>query len=231
MQRLLLNASRLPCLSCPGLPMLPVRQSLHVLRGFCASSASGLVSVGACCCGAFRPLPRSSWSLRAPSLCTSVLDLALLPGTLVTIARSHSFAPFRACAGRTLHVSSAASGRCSRISPSRSLVEGLVCVPPSPVRRRLLARLLRSFSTWFRRVSGVAGASPRLLQAPLLFWRLPRAWHRLSVTFEMLGLCCVLLVRDLLLRTVDGELDVELGTIRVPLEMSSQQPLVYELSL
>ena len=27
-----------------------------------------------------------------------------------------------------------------------------VCVLPSPVRRRLLARLLRSFSTWFRRV-------------------------------------------------------------------------------
>ena len=80
----------------------------------------------------------------------SVLDLALLRGTLVTVARTHSFAPFRACAGRFKHVSSAASGRCSRVSPSRGLVEGRVCVPPSPVRRRLLARLLRSFSTWFR---------------------------------------------------------------------------------
>ena len=56
------------------------------------------------------------------------------------------------CAGHSKHVSSAASGRCSRVSSSRGFVEGLVCDPPSPVRRRLLARLLRSFSTWFRRV-------------------------------------------------------------------------------
>ena len=40
----------------------------------------------------------------------------------------------------------------------------------------------------------------------------------------------VLLVLDLVLRPVDGELNVELGTIRVPLEMSSQQLLVCELS-
>ena len=127
---------------------------------------------------------------------------ALLSGTLIPVARSHSFAPFRACAGRTKHVSSAASSRCSRISPSRGLVEGLVCVPPSPVRRRLLARLLRSFSTCF----DVVVPSPRLLPAPSLSRRphrecpahfavspavgVSRARHRLSVTFEMLGLCC-----------------------------------------
>ena len=94
--------------------------------------------------------PSCSFSLHQP-----FLDLALWSGTLAPVtfvACSHSFAPLRACAGRSEHVSTAASGRCSRISQSRGLVEGLVCVPPSPVRRRLLARLLRSFSTWFRRV-------------------------------------------------------------------------------
>ena len=63
-----------------------------------------------------------------------------------------------------------------------------------------------------------------------------RARHRLSVTFEMAWLVLlfrrsVLLVLDLVLRPVDGEHDVELGTIRVPLDMSLQQLLVLELSL
>ena len=54
--------------------------------------------------------------------------------------------------------SSAASGRCSRIYPSRGLVEG-------PVFLRALSvgdssgRLLRSFSTWFRRRRFTATAS------------------------------------------------------------------------
>ena len=41
----------------------------------------------------------------------------------------------------------------------------------------------------------------------------------------------VLLVLDLVLPSVDGEFDVELDTVCVPLEMSSQQLLVHELSL
>ena len=41
----------------------------------------------------------------------------------------------------------------------------------------------------------------------------------------------VLLVLDLVLRPVDDEFKVKLGTVRVPLEMSSQQLLVHELSL
>ena len=62
--------------------------------------------------------------------------------------------------------SSAASGRCSRISPSRGLVEGLVLLRALSVGDSC-ARHLRSFSTlWFRRVSAVAVASLRLLQAP-----------------------------------------------------------------
>ena len=105
---------------------------------------------------------KSSYSF---TLHQPVLDLALLPGTLVTVARSHYFAPLRVFSSGTKHVSSALSSRCSRISPSRGTVQGLVCVPPSPVRARLLARLLRSFSKWFRCVSDVAVASPRLLQA------------------------------------------------------------------
>ena len=188
-----------------------------------------------------------------------------MPGKLLPVARSHSFAPFRACAGRSEHVSSAASGRCSRIYPSRGLVESLVCVPPSPVRRRLLARLLRSFSTCFRRVLTSPSlhrdffphtllsrrphresilrtslfTSPR--ECPAHFAVSPavgvsRARHKLPVTFEMLGLCCCPDVMSssswiLSLRSVDGELNVELGTVRVPLEMSSHQLLVHELSL
>ena len=123
-------------------------------------------------------MPRSSWSPSCSfTLHQSVLDLALLPGTLVPVARSHSFAPFRACAGRSKHVSSAASGRCSRTSPSRGLVEGLVCVPPSPVRRRLLAGLLRSFPTWFRRVLTSRSLPRDFFRYPLLSRRL----HRESV--------------------------------------------------
>ena len=41
----------------------------------------------------------------------------------------------------------------------------------------------------------------------------------------------VLLVLDLVLRPVDGEFTVGLGTVRVSLETSSQQLLVHELSL
>ena len=166
------------------------------------------MSVGACCCGAFRPLPWSSWNLRAPSLCTNLswtlrCCLEHLHPSLLLLG--HSFAPLRACAGRTEHVSSAAPGRCSRISPWRGLVEGLECVPPGPVRRRLLARLLRSLSTWFRRVltspslhcdffRHLSTRRPRresVLRTSLS--HLPsasRAWHRVSVTFELLGLCC-----------------------------------------
>ena len=89
-----------------------------------------------------------------------------------------------------LSTSSAASGRCSRIFPSRGLVE-----------------LLRSFSNVFptcfcrrRRFTATASSTPfcrgvlteRVTCAlRLLTWpSASRARHRLSVTFEMLGLCC-----------------------------------------
>ena len=61
-----------------SLPLLPGSSGAHrtsepsrSLRLLCLS-CHGLVSVGACCCEAFRPLPRSSWSLRTPSLCTNL---------------------------------------------------------------------------------------------------------------------------------------------------------------
>ena len=41
----------------------------------------------------------------------------------------------------------------------------------------------------------------------------------------------VLLVLDLVLRPVDGKLNVELGTVRVAFGLSSQRLLVHELSL
>ena len=125
-----------------------------------------------------------------------------LPGTLLPVARSHSFAPFRACAGHTKHVSSAASSRCSRIPCGRSYV----CSSeprPSATPRATPSFFLNEVPTCF----DVAVASPRVLQAPPLvkasspraclahFADSPavgvsRARHRLSVTFEMLGLCC-----------------------------------------
>ena len=108
---------------------------------------------------------------------------------------------------RSLSTSSAASCRCSRISSSRGLVEGLVLFRAMSVGDSC-ARLFHSFSTWFRRVSVVAVAPLRLLQAPPFLSRrlchesvipishahlavgVSRARHRLSVTFEMFGFCC-----------------------------------------
>ena len=183
--------------------------SPHV-RAFTLSEASVPLLPRSCVCWSLllwscSSLPRSpsySFTLHQP-----VLDLVLFPETLVPVARSHSFAPLRACAGCSKHVSSAASSRCSRISPSRGLVEGLVFFRALSVGS--CTRLLRSFSTWFRRVSDVdvAVASLRLLQASPFLSRRPhresvlrtslahltvgvsRARHRLSVTFGMYGSC------------------------------------------
>ena len=104
MHRLLVNASRLPCLSCPRVPVLPARQSLTCSEASVPSSAAVLCPLEPAVvelfvlCLVFME-PSCSFSLHQP-----VLDLALLPGTLVPVARSRSFAPLRACAGRTKHV-------------------------------------------------------------------------------------------------------------------------------
>ena len=93
------------------------------------------------------------WTLRCrlehlqPSLCCSVTPLLL--SVLVQTAQS---------------TSSAAAGRCSRISPSRGLVEGLVFLRALSVGDSCASHL-RSFSTLLRRVAVVAVASLRLLQA------------------------------------------------------------------
>ena len=123
----------------------------------------------------------------------------------------------------------AASGRCSRISPSRGPVEGLMFLQALSVGDSC-ARLLRSLPTWLRRVSDVAVTPLRLLQAPplsklvtrvsyplhLLIWpSASRARHRLSVTKEMLGWCCC--------SDAMSSSSFELGAIFVSLETSSQQ--------
>ena len=95
-----------------------------------------------------------------------------------------------------------------------------------------------------QRVSDVVVASLRLLQTPLFVEassprvslahfagspgrrRLARA-AQTSVTFEMLGLCC----SPHVMSSSSGILSfVELRTVRVPLEISSQQLLICELS-
>ena len=96
----------------------------------------------------------------APICCLEYLHPSLL-------LLGHTIAPLRVCAGRSKHVSSAASGRCSRISPSRGLVEGLVCVCssepcPSATPRATHSFFLNVVPTCF----DTAVASPRLLPAP-----------------------------------------------------------------
>ena len=234
----LLNASRLRCLSCPGLHVLPARQSLHALS--CSEASVPLLPRSCVCwslllwnCSSFAAVftePSCSfsphqlvgpcavvWNTCTRHFCCSVTTL-LLTVLLQT----------------ALSASSAASGRALSVGDS-------------------YARLLRSFSTWFRRVSVVVVASLRLLLAPLLSRGpchecvLPtslahltvgvsHARHMLPVTFEMLGLCCCSdgmpsSSLDFVFRPVDGESTVELGTVRVSLETSSQQLLVHELSL
>ena len=111
-------------------------------------------SVGACCCEAVLP----SISLHQP-----VLDLALSSASLCCSVTPSLLSVLVQTA---LTTSSAASGRCSRMFPSRGLVELCSAEPcPSVTPAR---QLLRSFSTWFQRVSVVAVAPLRLLQAPLL---------------------------------------------------------------
>ena len=97
-------------------------------------------------------------------------------------------------------------------------------------------------------VFDVAVASPRLLLAPPFVEAssprmclahfavspavgVSRAAQTFYAWLVLLSRRDVLLVLDLVLRSVDGEFDVELGTVRVPLEMSSQQLLVHKLPL
>ena len=146
--------------------------------------------------------------LAASLLHQPVLDLALLPGTFVPVARSHSFAPLRACAGRTKHVQRRVQSLLANIPIARPCGRSCVFSVRALSVRRLLARLLRSFSTWFRRVSDVAVAvtatssgtpicrgvltATSLLHTSLVSPAVgvSRARHRLSVNFEMPDLCC-----------------------------------------
>ena len=196
-------------------------------------------------------LPRSSRSVRAPSLCTNLswtlrcclehlyplLDHTLL--LFLCLCR-----PLEARFQRRVQwlLANIPIARPCRRSCVCSSEPCLSATPrATPVRRRLLARLLRSFSTWFRRVltspslhresilrTSLFTASltcrRRLTRAAQTFCHLRDAW------LVLLSRRNVLLVRDLVLRPVDGEFGVELGTVRVPLEMSSQQLLVCELS-
>ena len=133
------------------------------------------------------------------------------PIALVPVARSYYFAPFRACAGRSKHVSSAASSRCCEY-PHREALWKVLCVFLRALSvgdsSRDSSRLLRSFSTWFRRV----WTSPPLHRDFFRHLLLSRRPHRESVlrtslytarvscalrcltcrrrTFELLGLCC-----------------------------------------
>ena len=207
--------------------------------------------------------PWCSFSLHQP-----VLDLALLSGTLVLSVTLFCTFP---CLCKLLFARfPAASGRCSR-PISRPCGRSCVCSSEpcpfatpraTPVRWRLLARLVRSFSMWFQRVL----TSPSLHRDFSRHSLLSRRPHResilrtslfnASVTYALPCLNCrrrltcaaqtfchlrdawlvllsqrnVFLVWDLVLRSVDGGFDVELRTVRVLLEMSSQQLLVCELS-
>ena len=93
-----------------------------------------------------------------------------------------------------LSTSSAVSGRCSRISPSRSLVEGLVA-PPSCFFRAALSLPSLYFDCFkhpFCRgiLAARVSCALRLLTWPSASRRVvSRARHRLHVTSEMLGFC------------------------------------------
>ena len=141
MHRLLLNALRLLCLSCPG-----------------------LVSVGACCCGAVL-LPRASWSFRAPPLCTNLfwtLRCRLERFSPSLLVLGQTIAPLRNSADRTKHVQRRVQSLLANIPIARPC--GRSCAPPSPFRRRLVRH---SFIP-SQRGSDLFLTSPslRLLQAP-----------------------------------------------------------------
>ena len=195
MHRLLLSASRLPCLSCLGLPVREVR----------------------CCLERLYPLLGHTLLLSTLSL------LANIPIT-------------RPCGWSCVFLRAVSVGYSSRDS----------C--PSATPRATPSFFLNVVPTCF----DVAVAKPRLLPPPLCALRcsprecpahfavspavgVSRARHRLSVAFRdawlvLLSRRNVLLVLDVVLRSVDGEFDIELGRVRVPLEMSSQQLRVCELS-
>ena len=163
--------------------------------GFCASSAAVLCLLEPAVVELFFVLLLSAPTCPGPcavawNTCTRHFCCSVVPLLLSVLVQT---AP---------NTSSAASGRCSRKSPSRALVEG-PCAPPSPFRRRLVRAtpsiFLNVVPTCF---PDVAVASLRLLQAhPFcrevlrtslahLAVGVSRTRHRLSVTFEMLALCC-----------------------------------------
>ena len=182
-------------------------------------------SVGACCCGAVLP----SISLHQP-----VLDLALSSGTLapVTSLLGQTIAPLRTCADRTYHVQRRVRSLLANVPFAGPC--GRSCAPPSPVRRRLLRAtpfLLDVVSSCFcrRRRSSATASGTLLSRRPCHECVLPtslghlavgvsRVRHRLSVTFEMLGLCCC---SD----------DMSSSSWTLSFAPSSQQLLVHELSL
>ena len=154
----------------------------------------GLVSVGACCCEMFflcRGLHGAFVLLLSAPTCSGPCAVVWNWHPSLFLL-GHTLAPLRACADRTKHVQRRVRSLFANIPIARPFWRVLSSSEPCP--------------TGFRRVSVVAVAPLRLLQAPLLSRRpchesvfplrlltwpsASLARHRLSVTFEMLGLCC-----------------------------------------
>ena len=199
----------------PASPARGVTCSPHV-RAFTCSEASlpplPLVSVGAYCVE--RPVLWSSWSLRAPSLCTNLIMTLRCCLEHVYPLLGHTLLLLSVLVQAALSTFPAPRPVAAREYPHREALWKVLCVSP-----RLLPALPFCRGVLTTRVSGE------------LRCLLPSASHTRGTDFLSPSrcLCCCPDV-DLVLRPVDGELNVELGTVRVPLEMSSQQLLVYELS-
>ena len=119
--------------------------------------------------------PSCSFSLHQP-----VLDLALLSGTFVPVARSHSFQRRVRSLLANIHIARPCGRSC--VCSSEPCPSATHRATPPLSRRPHRESVLRTS------LSHLPSAS--------------RARHRLPATFEMLGLCCcchhvVLLVRDL----------------------------------
>ena len=205
--RLLLNDSRLPCLFCPGLPVLPVRQSLQAL---CASPATVLclLEPPVWSFSSFAVVfvePSCSFSLHHLRCCLEHL-YQLLGHTLLLLSVLVQ-AVLR-------NVSSAASGRCSRISQSRGVVEGLVCFPSEPCP----SATLRATPSFFLNVVPTCLTSPSSPRVCLAHFAVSPAVDvsRAAQTFchirdawlLLLSRRNVLLVLHLVLRFVDASRDV-----------------------
>ena len=165
-------------------------------------------------CGAFRPVLWSSWSLRAPSLCTNlIMTLRCCLEHLYPLL-GHTLLLLSVLVQAALSTFPAPRPVAAREYPHREALWKVLCVSP-----RLLPAPPFCRGVLTARVSGE------------LRCLLPSASHTRGTDFLSPSrcLCCCPDV-ELVLRPVDGELNVELGTVRVPLEISSQQLLGYELS-